>query len=112
VVGTPDGETSNTVYVSVTAASPVSVAISPASASVLVNRTRQFTATVQNSPNQSVVWKVNGVTGGNATVGTISASGLYRAPGTVPSPAVVTVSATSAADPSKSASAPVTVTRR
>jgi len=91
---------------------PVSVTISPASASVRVNRTHQFTATVQNATNNSVVWKVNGMTGGNATVGTISTSGLYRAPSSVPSPAVVTVSATSAADPSKSAAASVTVTRR
>ena len=43
--------------------------------SSVCRRTRQFTATVQNSSNTSVIWKVNGITGGNAVVGTITASG-------------------------------------
>jgi hypothetical protein len=75
-------------------------------------RTKQFTAKVQNSANTSVIWKVNGITGGNSTVGTISSSGLYRAPSSVPKPAVVTVSATAAADQTKKASASVTISRR
>jgi hypothetical protein len=112
VVGTPDGEISNTFYVDVVAAPPVSVTISPTSATVRVNRTKQFTATVLNSSNATVTWKVNGVVGGNTTVGTISSSGLYRAPGAVPNPATVTISATSVADPTKSAGAAVTVTRK
>jgi hypothetical protein len=111
-VSTTDGEVSNVVSVAVVAAPAVVVTISPTSASVRVNRTRQFTAAVQNSSNQSVTWKVNGVIGGNSTVGTISSSGLYRAPNTVPNPAVVSVSATSVADPTKSATASVTVTRK
>jgi hypothetical protein len=112
VVSTPDGEISNTFYVDVVAAPPVSVTISPTSATVRVNRTKQFTATVLNSSNTTVTWKVNGVVGGNTTVGTISSSGLYRAPGAVPNPATVTISATSVADPTKSAGAAVTVTRK
>jgi Domain of unknown function (DUF4062) len=111
VVGTPDGELSPPAFVDVTAPQPVAVTISPASATVRIKQTRQFTATVQNTANTSVIWKVNGVTGGNGTVGTISTSGVYRAPNNVPNPAVVTVSATSAADPTKSATASVTVTR-
>ncbi len=111
-VNTPDGGVSNTVTVNVVSAPAISVTISPTSATVRVNRTKQFTATVQNSSNQSVTWKVNGVTGGNSTVGTIGTSGLYRAPASVPNPAVVTVSATSVADPTKSANASVTVSRR
>ncbi len=111
IVSCPDGTTSNTVFVTVTAATPVSVSISPASASVRVKQTKQFTATVLNTTNKTVTWKVNGIAGGNGTVGTISASGLYKAPNSVPNPAVVTVSATSAADTSKSASAAVTIAR-
>jgi len=91
---------------------PVSVAVSPASTSVRVKRTRQFTATVKNSSDTSVTWKVNGIVGGNATIGTISGSGLFRAPSSVPSPATQTVTAVSVADPAKSANASVTVTRR
>jgi len=79
---------------------------------VRVGRTKQFTATVQNSSNTSVIWKVNGVAGGNSTVGTVSASGLYKAPSAVPNPATVTVSATAAADQTKTATAAVTVTRK
>jgi len=56
-----------------------------------------------------VTWQVNGVTGGNATVGTISSSGLYTAPGVVPNPATVTVTAVSQADATKSAAAQVTI---
>jgi hypothetical protein len=112
IVNCPDGTTSNTVFVTVTAATPVSVSMSPTSARMRVKQTRQFTATVLNTANKSVTWKVNGIAGGNGIVGTVSASGLYKAPNSVPNQAVVTVSATSAADSSKSASAAVTITRR
>jgi hypothetical protein len=43
-------------------------------------------------------------------VGTISASGVYTAPASVPSPATVTVTAVSVQDPTKMASAQVTIT--
>ena len=42
----------------------ISVSLSPTRASVRINRTRAFTATVQNASNQAVTWKVNGITGG------------------------------------------------
>lgn len=89
---------------------PVSVFISPTTASVDIGNTVQFTATVRNTTNTAVNWLVNDVAGGNATVGTITTGGLYTAPATVPSPATVTVKAMSVADPSKSASATVTIT--
>ena len=98
--------------VTVTAPLPVSVTISPTSATVRINRTRQFTATVQNSPTQSVIWKVNGIMGGNSTIGTISTSGLYKGPSTVPNPHTVTVTAVSVADSTKSASATVSIVKR
>src|SRR5439155_24185949 len=47
VVNTPDGEVSNAVYVDGIAAPPVSIAISPMSATVRVRHSLQFTATVQ-----------------------------------------------------------------
>jgi len=47
--------------------------------------------------------------GGSSTVGFISATGFYRAPATVPSPNHVTITATSQADGTKSASATVTI---
>jgi len=91
---------------------PVSVTISPASASVPAGRTKKFVATVQNTSNTKVTWMVNGIAGGNSTVGTIGSAGLYAAPNAVPSPAEVTITAVSKADPTKSASATITITNR
>ena len=107
-VSNPDGGVSSTVNVAVVNP-PVTVTVSPSSATVRVRQTRQFTATVQNSSNQAVTWKVTGIIGGNSTVGTITPSGMYTAPNSVPSPSTVPVSGESVADPSASGSASVTV---
>src|SRR5581483_5929112 len=56
----------------------------------------------------AVTWAVNGVTGGNATTGTINASGLYTAPATMPA-AGISVTATSVQDTTKSGGAAVTL---
>ena len=64
--------------------------VSPTSASVPVSQTQQFTATVTGSLDTAMTWSVNGVTGGNSTVGTGSTGGLYTAPSTVPSTSSVT----------------------
>jgi hypothetical protein len=57
-----------------------------------------------------VTWQVNGVTGGNASAGTIDANGLYTAPAVVPTPNnPVMVSAVSQADVTKSGAATVTL---
>ena len=86
----------------------VSVSVSPTTATVTIGQTTNFSATVSNTTNTAVTWNVNGVAGGNSSVGTISAAGVYTAPGRVPS-GTVSVSATSAADTTKSASANVSV---
>ncbi len=90
--------------------SAITVSVSPASASLAAGSTQQFTASVSGTSNTAVTWSVSNVTGGNATVGTVTTAGLYTAPNTVPSPGTVTVTATSQADTSKSASASVTIT--
>jgi serine protease len=87
----------------------VAVGVIPGSATVMARGTQPFVASVMNTPNTAVTWYVNGVAGGNATVGIISASGVYTAPATVPSPATVTVTAVSVADTTRSGSAQVTV---
>jgi hypothetical protein len=67
-------------------------------------------ASVSGNANTAVTWQVNGVTGGNATAGTIDANGVYTAPGVVPSPNnPVMVTAVSQADVTKSGSATVTL---
>lgn len=94
-----------------TTTDPISVSVSPSSATVQAGSgTQAFTASVLNSLDTSVTWQVNNVTGGNATVGTISTSGVYSAPASVPSPATVTIAAVSVADSSRSGSAQITIT--
>lgn len=88
----------------------ITVTVSPASASILLGNSGSFTATVTHAPNTSVAWSVNGIPGGSAPTGTITAAGLYTAPGDLPSPATVQITATSVADPTKSATAQITVT--
>src|SRR5271163_2949675 len=62
-----------------------------------IGTTTQFTATVTGTSSSAVTWQVNGVTGGSATTGTISTSGLYTAPASLPSPNTVTIGAVSSA---------------
>jgi len=77
---------------------------------VNVTKTQQFTATVSNdAQNKGVTWQVNGVTGGDATNGTISTSGLYTAPVVVPSSPTVTITAISVTDPTRTGTASATV---
>ena len=106
----PDGAASNVVFVNITALAQVVVTIDPVAASLRVSRTGQYRARVDGTANRSVIWKVNGITGGNAVVGTISTTGAYKAPAVVPSPAVVMVSATAVADPTKTATGSLTIT--
>jgi hypothetical protein len=89
--------------------SQIAVTISPATAQVEATQTQQFTATVTGTSNTGVTWSAGGTVGGNTTVGTISTSGLYTAPASVPTPAQVTIAATSASNGVTSASATLTV---
>jgi len=87
----------------------IQVKVAPATAQIRVAAKQQFTATLTGTSNMAVTWSVNGVAGGNATLGTVDASGLYTAPANVPNPDPVTVMATSVADPRASGSASTTV---
>ena len=84
---------------------PVTVTVNPGVATLFADETgnswpsgvtqQQFTATVNNSTNQTVTWAVTG-TSANGTIDVTT--GLYTAPTVVPIPsATVTVTATSAA---------------
>lgn len=80
----------------------IGISIDPGSVSLAANGTQQFIATVTNSVNTAVVWSVNQ---GDGTVN----GGLYTAPPSVPSPRSILVKATLVADPTKSATAVVTL---
>ena len=66
--------------------------------------TVQLTATVTNTSNTAVTWQVNGVAGGSSAMGTISPTGLYTPPATIPSPNTLTITAVTQATPMASAS--------
>jgi hypothetical protein len=80
-------------------ATSTTVTVSPKRAAVTVTQTQPFTASVTGA-----TWSVDGIAGGDTTVGTISASGLYAPPTTAGNH---TVTATSGAS---SDSATVAVT--
>src|SRR3954468_5798944 len=96
----------STISITVSGSTAVTVSVSPSSATLSTGQPQQFTATVNNSSDTSVTWSVDGIAGGNATVGTISASGLYTAPNAAGNHSV---RATSVADTTASGSANVTV---
>jgi hypothetical protein len=81
---------------------PVAVTISPTSSVAQSATSVQFTVQVANSANQAVVWQVNGVTGGNSSLGTISSSGVYTAPAVVTDSTDMSIVAVSQADATKS----------
>jgi uncharacterized protein (TIGR03437 family) len=68
-----------------------------------VGEQMQFTASVLNDPNTGVIWSTSGP-------GTLTSTGLYTAPSSVIAKAIVTINATSVVDPTKSASATITLT--
>ena len=86
---------------------PVVVNVTPETAMVNVSGTATFAALVSNSTNTQVTWSVVEAGGG-----TITSSGVYTAPATIGTATtkVVTVKATSGADPTKFDTAVVTVT--
>ncbi len=100
----------------VTLTDSIAVTISPLAATVPTGGAQVFIASISGSGGAAtgLAWSVNGIAGGNTTVGTVVAGGagtaLYTAPLLPPSPPIVSVTAASVADSSKSASASVTVT--
>src|ERR1700677_5112824 len=94
-------------------ASVTGIMISPTAGTVNLNTTFDITATVQlsntnNSTDTTVTWQVNGVGGGNSTIGTIvnspddSQVGIYTAPKIAPTNnnGQVLITATAPQDPS------------
>ena len=101
----PGGGTSGSANLKV----QVVMTISPTSAILKPGQTQQFSPTVIGNSSQGVSWSVNGILGGNTTLGTIDSAGLYIGPSIPPSSNLVTVTATSLFDPTRSASATLTI---
>src|SRR3989475_849849 len=106
-------DSSKSFSASATITPQANVTVAPNPATVEVFASQQFTATVNGQPSTSVTWQVNGVAGGSTPTGTISSTGLYNAPHSVPTTSTgsqsvtttVTVTAVSQASPSSSGSA-------
>ena len=107
VMNVAGNQTSSAAILTVNPASGVTVTLNPRRAGVTTGVGLTFTATVTGTANTAVTWSVDGVAGGSSTVGTISANGLYSPPSTA---GTHTVTATSVANTSASASSSVAVT--
>jgi hypothetical protein len=105
VTATSVADPTKSAAATVTLNPPVTVAVNPPSGSLTVNQTLQLAATVTGSTNQQVTWSLS-----PAGTGTVSTSGLYTAPASIPVQQTVTVTATSLADSTKSAAAVFTLT--
>jgi len=92
---------------SLSAYGAVTVSVHPVRVSLTLTQSQQFTATVANTANHSVLWAVDGIVGGNSTVGTISTAGLYHPPAVR---GTHKITAKSVASPSVAASVTVWVT--
>src|ERR1700733_14993277 len=85
--------------------SAVSVTVSPNQVVLATGGRQQFSATVTGTSNTSVTWSVSGIGCVGTSCGSISPSGLYTAPNSVPAFSAITVTAVSVANPAKSGSA-------
>ena len=109
VVSNAGGSVTSNVATLTVNVNPVSITITPDNTTVMLGRTQQFVGNVSGASNTSVTWSVSGTGCTGTACGTISLNGLYIPAASLPSPATVTVKATSVADPTRSASASVTI---
>ncbi|HYA24128.1 MAG TPA: hypothetical protein VEF05_08205 [Terriglobales bacterium] len=93
--------------------SNVTVTVTPSKPCIEISQAQPFQAAVTGTSNEDVNWYVNGILGGNTTVGTIGNTGsnntTYTAPATVPNPSAVAIKAVSVADTGASGSASATI---
>ncbi len=111
IVATPQADPTKVASLSVTILPAISVLVSPTAATVALGSTQPFQATVTGAQDSTVTWDVNGVVGGNSTVGFILNSQItpdsttYTAPQALPAGGSVAIRARSDADPNISGSA-------
>jgi hypothetical protein len=111
VTATSQADTAVSATAGVTITSDVTVSLTPNVANVELGAKQAFQASIQSQghPDPTIHWSVSGVAC-PAACGSVDANGNYTAPQILPGSAVVTLLATSAADPSKQSAASVTIT--
>jgi hypothetical protein len=94
-----------------TITSDIALTLAPNSASVELGAAKAFQASLTSGghPDPAVHWSLSGAAC-TSGCGTVDTSGNYTAPRILPSPASVTLTAQSVADPSKQVSAAVAIT--
>jgi hypothetical protein len=102
------------VTVTITLTVVINVSVNPPNPIIALGKSQLFNAVVTGTPDTAVTWSISGTgsecTGGGTPCGAIDPlSGLYMAPATVPTPATVTVIATSQADGTTTGTTTVTV---
>jgi hypothetical protein len=94
---------------------PANIMLTPVSTIVAPGGTVNFQVVINNLADTSVTWFVNGITGGNSSLGTVVSTGLdtatYTAPTDVMGQLNVTVTAVSNSDSSLKANAAVAVSQ-
>lgn len=90
---------------------PAAVTVSPSTADLVVGGTVMLERRVVSAPDgdESVLWYVDGIQGGNAGVGTITSDGLYTAPPEIPSGGEVLIEAKLVSDPTVTGQSTLTI---
>jgi hypothetical protein len=124
VTVTPQADSSKKAQASFAIQPGVNVSVTPATSTLAANHRVTLTSQVFGASNPGVLWNANGIAGGNTSFGQICVAGSnpcepvssttaaqvdYLAPGSIPSPNPVSVTAVSAADSTKSGSAQISV---
>src|ERR1700730_6518748 len=104
-----DATRSGSAMVIITGSAPstATLTISPVRAALTTGQNQAFTATGSGNAAISVTWEVDSIPGGNSSVGTVSAAGVYSPPSAA---GTHTVAARSVADSSATGSASVYIT--
>ena len=104
-----DATRSGSAMVTITGSAPstATLTISPVRAALTTGQSQAFTATGSGNAAISVTWEVDSIPGGNSSVGTVSATGVYSPPSAA---GTHTVAARSVADSSATGSASVYIT--
>lgn len=111
VTATSHADISKSSTAGVTVSSDLALSLSPNVANVELGATQSFQASVQSlgRADTTIRWSLSGTACPNAC-GSIDANGIYTAPQILPSSTVVTLIATSVADPSRQSAAYLTIT--
>lgn len=83
--------------------------VTPSGTSIPGVTQQQFTAKSGDVSKPVVNWLINGIGGGNATLGTIGANGMYTAPEFPPAPNSITISAVETSNTSRLGNASATL---